>query len=346
MAYNEKIKKFGVDGFVPEGWYWLMRSDEIKKGKAYPAKFLKNDLVLYRGEDDQVRAFDAYCPHMGAHLCDGFVEQNSIRCPFHYWKYDELGKCTEIPAQKEVGNIPGLKSHKVREAYGLVWLWTGHEEDTEQIPVIPELVGIPLDSTLGSNFVKNCHPNVVMINAIDIQHFRSVHQLIVDLDMKVTPLSNRCIQFSNTTPMPEKNAFLRFAKRFYAKALTYEMTYWWGHTGSVMVGPDFLHFYIIFALRPTLDGKTEGQTILVTKKRKGLFGALVNPILLFATKLVGDYFAKGDTIIFTRINFQFRTPIRADKAVIDFVEHYEAQNPSAKYSSKESEWSRESVAKV
>jgi phenylpropionate dioxygenase-like ring-hydroxylating dioxygenase large terminal subunit len=331
MAYFDRIKQFGVSGFVPEGWYWLVRSGEIKRGKAHPAKFLNTEIVLFRGEDNVVRAFDAYCPHMGAHLCDGFVEGNSLRCPFHYWKFNSDGKCIEIPAQVETNNIPGLKSHKIQEAYGLIWLWTGDMSDPEEIPVIPELKGIPTDYKLGSNFLKKCHPNVVMINAIDAQHFRSVHQLIVDLNMKVTPLSKRCIQLSNTTPMPEKNPLLRFAKRFYKNALTYEMTYWWGHTGSVMVGPDFIHFYIIFALRPTLDGYTEGQTILVTKKRKGLLGPLLNPIILFATKLVGDYFAKGDTIIFNRINFKFNNPIRADKAIIDFVEHYEAQNGANNY---------------
>lgn len=331
MAYFERIKQFGVSGFVPEGWYWLSRSEKIKKGKAYPIKFLNSELVLLRGEDNTVRAFDAYCPHMGAHLCDGTVEGNAIRCPFHFWKFNSDGKCIEIPAQTELTNIPSLRSHKIREAYGLIWLWTGEASDPEDIPVIPELRGLPLDYTLGSNFLKNCHPNVVMINAIDAQHFRSVHQLIVDLNMKVTPLSERCIQLSNTTPMPEKNPILRFAKKFYKRALTYEMTYWWGHTGSVMVGPDFLHFYIIFALRPTLEGFTEGQTILVTKKRKGLIGLIVNPIILFATKLVGNYFAKGDTVIFNRINFKFNTPIRADKAIIDFVEHYESQRPANRY---------------
>ena len=124
------------------------------------------------------------------------------------------------------------------------------------------------------------------------------------------------------------------------------MTYWCGHTRSVMVSSDFLHFYIIFALRPTLDGKTEGQTILVTKQRKGMFGAIVNPILLFARKLVGDYFAKGDTIIFSRINFKFRTPIRADKAIIDFVEHYEDQQVPSKYSFADSEPTIEHKQKV
>jgi len=331
MAYFEKIRQFGNNGFLPEGWYWLTRSDSIKIGKAYPAKFLNTELVLYRGEDEKVRAFDAHCPHMGAHLCDGFVEKNSIRCPFHFWKYDDQGNCIEIPAQKDTSKIPQLKPHKVKELYGLVWIWTGPADDEEEIPVIPELSEIPIDYKLGSHFIKNCHPNVVMINAIDIQHFKSVHQLTVDLEMKVTPLSKRCIQFSNVTPVPEKNQILKFAKRFYKKSLTYEMTYWWGHTGSVMVGPDFLHFYIIFALRPTIDGKTEGQTILVTKKRSGFMGLFINQILLFATKLVGDYFAKGDTVIFSRINFKYQTPIKADKAIIDFVEHYEKQNLGFKY---------------
>jgi phenylpropionate dioxygenase-like ring-hydroxylating dioxygenase large terminal subunit len=332
MNYAEKIRKFGVSGVIANGWYWLERSDAVRRGKAIPASFLNTMLVIYRGEDNQVRAFDAFCPHMGAHLCDGYVEGNSIRCPFHFWKYNELGKCTEIPAQGETGNIPGLKLHKVQEAYGLIWLWTGSQEDTEQIPVIPELQGVACDYKLGSAFVKNCHPNIVMINAIDIQHFRSVHQLMVDLDMKVTNLGPRCVQFSNVTKVPEKNFFLKFVKRFYKNSLTYEMTYWWGHTGSVMVGPDFLHFYIIFALRPNLEGKTEGQTVLITKKRAGPVGFLVNSVLLLATKLVGDYFAKGDTIIFSRIKFKYQTPIRADKAIIEFIEHYEKQETSTEYS--------------
>ena len=61
-------------------------------------------------------------------------------------------------------------------------------------------------------------------------------------------------------------------------------------------------------------------------------GLIVNPLLLLASKLLGDYFAKGDTIIFSRINFNFKTPIRADKAIIDFIEHYERQKASSKYS--------------
>lgn len=329
MSFAQQIKNFNRADYLPEGWFWLKNSAELLKGQILPVTFWDQELVIYRGEDNRVRAFEAYCPHMGAHLCDGTVETNSLRCPFHFWKFAENGKCEEIPCQKELVGIPSLKTFKVSEKYGLIWIWTGSHEDSEEVPTIPELQGFELDWSHGNQFIKNCHPNVVMINAIDAQHFNSVHNLIVELHMKPKVLSPRTIQFSNTTPLPPANFLLRWAQRFYKMALTYEMTYWYGNTGSVMVGPDFLHFYIIFALRPTRDGKTEGQTILVTKKRSGIAGLLVNPIILFLTKVVGNYFAKGDTIIFSRIKFNFRAPIRADRAIISFIEHYENQKEAS-----------------
>jgi len=327
MAYQNSIEKFGNNNFLPEGWFWLLKSKDLKPEKALPAKLLDRDFVIYRGEDGVVRAMDAYCPHMGAHLCDGMVENNSIRCPFHYWKYNTEGICEEIPAQADTRVVPHLTTYPVQEAYGLIWLWTGGVTPDVGVPVVPELEGFALDYSFGNEFIKDCHPNVVMINAIDAHHFRSVHNLIVDLNLVPKVLNEKCVQFSNATPLPKSNFLLRWISRFYEKSLTYEMTYWWGNVGTVMVGPDFLHFYIMFALRPTSDGKTEGQTVLITKKRP--LSWLVNPVILFLTRLVGNYFAKGDTLIFSRIKFNFRTPIRADKAIIDFVAHYEQQKSAS-----------------
>jgi len=337
MSFADKIKKFAHTDFVPDGWYWLISSKELKKGQARPARFLDHELVVYRGDDDHVRVLGAHCPHMGAHLCDGKVEGNSIRCPFHFWKFNDEGVCEDIPVLKEPVKVEQLKKYKCQEKYGLVWIWYGESDSTIAIPVIPELVGHTLESTLGKPFTKECHPNVMMINAIDAHHFRSVHNLVVDLEMEPRILSANCIQFSNTTPMPQKNRFLRWATQFYSKALTYELTYWWGHTGSVMVGPDFLHFYIIFALRPNLEGKSEGQTILVTKERTGISGALVNKVILYLTKLVGNYFAKGDTQIFSRIKFNFKTPIKADRAILHFIDHYEKLSQNG-FADKEKEF--------
>lgn len=327
MSYADRLTQFGNADFLPEGWFWLCESADLKKKTAMPIKFWKHDFVLFRTEGGEPVLMDAHCPHMGAHLCDGFVEGEAIRCPFHLWKFDNQGTCVDIPAQADCKHVPRLKTYKTAEAYGLVWIWTGNAEDAETIPVIPELRGFALDWARGTPFTKNCHANVMMINAIDAQHFKSVHNLVVDMDMRATEISERCIQFSNTRPIPKSRWYLRFFSKFYAGPLTYEMTYWWGHTGSVMVGPDFLHCYIIFALRPTDDGRAAGQTILVTKKRA--FGWLLNPVILYATKLVGNYFAKGDTMIFSRIKFKFQTPLKADRTIVEFVEHYEKQKPAS-----------------
>jgi hypothetical protein len=54
-------------------------------------------------------------------------------------------------------------------------------------------------------------------------------------------------------------------------------------------------------------------------------GRVFNRAALAATKVVGDYFAKGDTQVFQTMKFDFQTPTRADHAIIDFVQHVDQQ---------------------
>ncbi len=325
MASLAEPKIFNQKNAVVESWYWAMKSKELKTGQVKHLTFLGEELAIYRGEDNKVYAMAAYCPHMGAHLAEGSVDGNGIRCFFHAWKFSQTGELVDIPCRK---NGPGLsekiKTYSVTEKYDTIWIFTG-DTPTHEVHEIPELKGIPLDTSFGNQFEKDCHPNVVMINAIDAHHFTSVHNLPVDVRFETTSLDKNSIQFSNTTKIPHTRWYLKFFSKFYANYLTYSMVYTAGSTGSVTVGPDFLHCHIIFALRPTPTGSTEGQTILVTRKRKGLIGLLVNPIILFATKCVGNYFAKGDTEVFKTIKFQFNRPIKEDDSIIKFMQHLEQQ---------------------
>jgi phenylpropionate dioxygenase-like ring-hydroxylating dioxygenase large terminal subunit len=309
---------------IIEGWYWALRSSDLKRGRTAPLNFLGRELVVYRGENGRVVALDAYCPHMGAHLAEGKVEGDSIRCLFHYWKYSPEGRCVEIPCQPSSDFVPPVRSWQVREQYGLIWIWAG-DTPRHPAPFAPELAGQEIDYRLGKSFVKACHPNVMMINAIDAQHFNSVHHLPVDLNLETEVVNENCILFRNTTRIPPSSWLTRFLGRFYRDALTYTLCYWFGSSGSVTIGPDFLHFHIIFALRPRADGGSDGQTILLTRRRKGLLGKLVNQAILLLTQAVGAHFAKGDTLIFKTIRFDFRTPIKADLPIIRFIQHVELQ---------------------
>ena len=62
------------------GWYWALPSRELKKSGKRELKIFGETLVLYRGESGKPFAIEAFCPHMGAHLKEGHVEGDSIRC--------------------------------------------------------------------------------------------------------------------------------------------------------------------------------------------------------------------------------------------------------------------------
>jgi hypothetical protein len=82
----------------------------------------------------------------------------------------------------------------------------------------------------------------------------------------------------------------------------------------------------MFALRHGGEGKTEGRTIVFTKRRKGVLGKLLSRCVLFFTKIAGRFFSYGDTKVFNTIRFDLQNPIAADKSVLAFMRHVENQN--------------------
>ncbi|MDH3219630.1 MAG: aromatic ring-hydroxylating dioxygenase subunit alpha [Gammaproteobacteria bacterium] len=312
---------------IAEGWYWLLPARQVKPGQVRPVNILGLELAVFRGRSGRLAALDAYCPHMGAHLAEGNVEGDQLRCFFHNWRFDASGHCTDIPCLDErLQTRVCTRSWQVAQCHGLIWLWLGDGEPGVAVPEVPELAGGEYEFSLGNRFIKGCHPNVVMINAIDEQHFHTVHSLpgsILSMQPRICAVNN--IGFHNTGQMPRQRLIGRLLSRFYQDRLTYNLSYWYGSVGTVTFGPDFLHLHLMFALRLTPEGKTEGHTIVFTKKRRGPLGWIFNRFVLALTKLGGKYFAIGDTRIFSTIRFDLKTPIAADRAVLAFVKHLELQ---------------------
>jgi len=279
---------FNQAGQFAEGWYWVMRSHTLKN-KPQVITLLGRNLVLSRDESGKPIAKDVVLP---------------VQQPSQTWR--------------------------TAEKYGLVWVWVANEDVSEAsevapLPHVPELGMCQCDAVLGDRFHRKCHPNVLLINAIDAHHFNSVHNLPLEICFKTKPLSQGALQFCNTTRGGEASRFVRFIRPLYKNEVTYRLCYWYGNTGTVTIGPDFLHFYLMFALRPGEGGSTEGQMVMITPKRKGPFGWLFNRAVLAVTKLVASYFAKGDRHVFDSIKFNFKVPLAADRSIVQFIQHVEKQ---------------------
>ncbi len=126
---------------APNGWFALLRSDEVAPGDIVTIKATDQDLVAYRDDDGAMHVIDPHCPHMGAHLGGGKVLGTHLQCPYHGWEYGSDGQCVNIPYSD--ARIPAkarVDTHPVREQDGFVYLWhhAGGAEPNFEIPRVPE----------------------------------------------------------------------------------------------------------------------------------------------------------------------------------------------------------------
>ena len=244
-----------------------------------------------------------------------------------------LGK--PISLTRNEHNQPVARAHSQRalpavDRYGLIWVWVGLGDATPgPLPHVPGLDPETWRARLGGTFTRQCHPNVLLINAIDAHHFNAVHNLPVDIRFQTKRLSSEVISFRNTTRGGDASRFVQLIQPLYQNEVTYHLHYWYGNTGTVTLGPDFLHFYLMFALRPaavpTADSTVEGQIILLTPDRPGIASLCFNLLLLQITQWVAAYFAHGDRKVFDSIHFDFKVPLAADSAILDFIHHVDRQ---------------------
>jgi len=69
--------------------------DDARPVKAL--RLLGQDLVLFRDAQGRIGLIDRDCPHRGADLAFGRLEDGGLRCLFHGWLFDADGNCLETP---------------------------------------------------------------------------------------------------------------------------------------------------------------------------------------------------------------------------------------------------------
>jgi nitrite reductase/ring-hydroxylating ferredoxin subunit len=89
----------------PRVWQFACTIDHVANpGEYYEYKIGRISVLIVRGDDGELRAFQNACRHRGSELCAGAGEGlTEIRCPFHRWSWDLAGRLREVPSRRVFG---------------------------------------------------------------------------------------------------------------------------------------------------------------------------------------------------------------------------------------------------
>jgi len=155
-------------------WYVACTPDEIAS-KPLGRQICGEKIVFYRGHEGRVAAVEDFCPHRGAPLSLGYVENGNLVCGYHGLVMGCDGKTVEMPGQR-VRDFPCNKTYDVEERYGFIWIWPG-EQDKADPALIHHLEWAVSEEWAygGGLFHINCDYRLMIDNLMDLTHETYVH---------------------------------------------------------------------------------------------------------------------------------------------------------------------------
>lgn len=162
------------------GWHCLGEADDYRDGQLHTLNIFGTRLLAFATSTGEISVLDAYCPHMGADLSKGTIENDRVVCPFHHWQYDKSGKCVEIPYCKRIPPKAKTRSWLTCEVNKLLFVWNNPEGKAPASEVvIPQLPELESDEWLHSwnmdKLIIDTNPRELVDNLVDAQHFGPVH---------------------------------------------------------------------------------------------------------------------------------------------------------------------------
>jgi phthalate 4,5-dioxygenase len=179
---NELMCRVGRD--APMGTalrrYWVpaLQTSDLPEPGGDPRRveLLGESFVAFRGTDGRVGLLDEHCPHRGASLVLGRVEECGLRCIYHGWKFDADGKVLETPNVMDPKFKERFKAraYPVREAGGLIWVYLGAAQHEPPLPHYPWF-DLPEPQRLNAYLVENANWVQVLEALLDSSHLNILH---------------------------------------------------------------------------------------------------------------------------------------------------------------------------
>lgn len=192
---NERVTRVGpatpCGNLMRQYWQPIALLDEFNpkldpRMAARPMKAVRalgQDFILFRDENGQYGLLDRDCPHRGADLAYARHEGDGIRCPFHGWKFNAAGQCTETPAEPAGSKLcqrVRQRSYPLVVRSGLIFAWLGPQDQTP--PPLPALdcFEAPDSHTFAFKGMWSCNWLQAFEVGIDPAHTSFLHRFFSD----------------------------------------------------------------------------------------------------------------------------------------------------------------------
>lgn len=129
-------------------WHIACSVDHVAEtGDVYEYRFGPYSVIVVRGDDDRLRAFQNVCRHRGNSLCTGAAHGlGELRCPYHRWSWDLQGRLREVPSRKGFGVLPNDELPLVEAAAGTWGPIVFVNLDRAAMPLEEYIEGVPADA--------------------------------------------------------------------------------------------------------------------------------------------------------------------------------------------------------
>jgi phenylpropionate dioxygenase-like ring-hydroxylating dioxygenase large terminal subunit len=177
---NARMLADDKTALVRNCWYVAGFSHDVKEGELLPRRLLDVNVVLYRDANGQVRALRDRCAHRSFPLSKGKLDNGTVVCGYHGFRYDPSGKCIQVPSQPD--RCPAgiaVRSYPVVELRPHLWIWMGDETPADEalIPSTPWLQESK-EWAAGHGYL-HAKSNYVHLheNLLDLSHLTYLHEL-------------------------------------------------------------------------------------------------------------------------------------------------------------------------
>jgi len=180
---NEQITRTGPGTLMGDYFrrYWIpaLHDWELPEPDCAPVRvqLLGEKMVAFRDTEGRIGLIEEFCAHRGVSLWFGRNEECGLRCPYHGWKYDVNGNCTELPSEPEETGMRGrikLKAYPTIERGGVIWTYMGPPELQPEPPGL-EWVNVAPERRFVTKRLQECNYLQAIEGGIDSSHVSFLH---------------------------------------------------------------------------------------------------------------------------------------------------------------------------